>query len=211
MSYTREALVMRVGRSCDADQVITQLEQVVVDPRRPLLPALRRRAGVHRRGALGLVPLLWNRHGFIEPGSPWQNPYVESFNARVRDELLNMTEFYTLGEAEVLVASFQTDYNGHRPHSSRGPGSRRVRREWRMAHQPRPTLIEGGPEVGSDQAPSIGAKAGVRTPARSGVRPSAITRCSRLQAQVQRPLVVEEGCRASGCPHGCVLVGDSRR
>jgi len=88
---------MRVGRSCDADQVITQLEQVVVDPRRPLLPALRRRAGVHRRGALGLVPLLWNRFGVHRARLTLAEPLRgESFNARVRDELLNMTEFYTL-------------------------------------------------------------------------------------------------------------------
>ena len=57
---------------------------------------------------------------FIEPGSPWQNPYVESFNSRVRDELLNVTEFYTLEEARALVADFQMDYNFNRPHSSLG-------------------------------------------------------------------------------------------
>ena len=55
---------------------------------------------------------------FIEPGSPWQNPYVESFNARMRDELLNTTEFYTLHEATALVADLQMDYNWLRPHSS---------------------------------------------------------------------------------------------
>ncbi len=74
---------------------------------------------------------------FIEPGSPWQSPYVESFNARVRDELLNMTEFYTLEEAQVLVADFKTDYNWHRPHSSLQDLAPAVFAErWRLDHQP---------------------------------------------------------------------------
>ncbi len=75
---------------------------------------------------------------FIEPGSsPWQNPYVESFNARVRDELLNMSEFYTLAEATVLVADFKMDYNWLRPHSSLGDLAPAVfAGRWRTDHQP---------------------------------------------------------------------------
>ena len=74
---------------------------------------------------------------FIEPGSPWQNPYVESFNARVRDELLNATEFYTLAEATVLVADFRMDYNWPRPQSSLGDLAPAVfAKRWRTDHQP---------------------------------------------------------------------------
>jgi putative transposase len=58
--------------------------------------------------------------GYIEPGSPWQNPFVESFNARVRDELLNIEEFSCLTEARVLAADWQADYNRHHPHSALG-------------------------------------------------------------------------------------------
>ena len=89
-------------------------------------PALRRRAGVHRRGALGWCRVSGTDTVFIEPGSPLAEPLLESFNARVRDELLKMTELYTLGEAEVLVASVQTTYNWHRPHSSIGDLARAV-------------------------------------------------------------------------------------
>jgi hypothetical protein len=57
---------------------------------------------------------------FIEPGSPWENRYVESFNGKLRDELLNGEIFYTLKEAQILVANWRRLYNGLRPHSSLG-------------------------------------------------------------------------------------------
>ena len=57
---------------------------------------------------------------YIEPGSPWENPFIESFNGRVRDELLNVEEFGSIFEAEVLVESWRIEYNTYRPHSSLG-------------------------------------------------------------------------------------------
>jgi len=55
---------------------------------------------------------------FIEPGSPWENGYVESFNGKFRDELLNGEIFYTLTEAQVLIERWRREYNTIRPHSS---------------------------------------------------------------------------------------------
>jgi len=55
---------------------------------------------------------------FIEPGSPWENGYVESFNGKMRDELLNREVFTTLLEAKVLVERWRREYNQVRPHSS---------------------------------------------------------------------------------------------
>jgi len=55
---------------------------------------------------------------FIEPGSPWENGYVESFNGKLRDELLDGEIFYSLKEAQILVANWRRLYNGLRPHSS---------------------------------------------------------------------------------------------
>ena len=55
---------------------------------------------------------------YIEPGSPWQNAYSESFNSRFRDELLNRELFETLAEAKVLIEDFRLDYNHRRPHSA---------------------------------------------------------------------------------------------
>ena len=55
---------------------------------------------------------------FIEPGSPWENGYVESFNGKLRDELLNGEIFTTLQEAKVLTEVWRREYNQVRPHSS---------------------------------------------------------------------------------------------
>lgn len=57
---------------------------------------------------------------YIEPGSPWENPYSESFNSRLRDELLNRELFDTLYEAKVLTEDFRLEYNHRRPHSALG-------------------------------------------------------------------------------------------
>jgi len=57
---------------------------------------------------------------FIEPGSPWENGYNESFNGKLRDELLNREIFYTLWEARVLAQLWRKEYNRVRPHSSLG-------------------------------------------------------------------------------------------
>lgn len=57
---------------------------------------------------------------YIEPGSPWENAYVESFNGKLEDELLNRERFETLKEAKVLVEDHRLDYNHRRPHSSLG-------------------------------------------------------------------------------------------
>ncbi len=57
---------------------------------------------------------------YITPGSPWENGYIESFNARLRDELLNGEIFYSLREAQILIESWRRHYNGVRPHASLG-------------------------------------------------------------------------------------------
>lgn len=57
---------------------------------------------------------------FIMPGSPWENGYIESFNGKLRDELLNREVFYTLQEVQVLTERWRQHYNQVRPHSSLG-------------------------------------------------------------------------------------------
>jgi putative transposase len=60
------------------------------------------------------------RAAYIEPGSPWENGYVESFNARFRDELLNGEIFYSLREAQIVIENWRRHYNTKRPHSALG-------------------------------------------------------------------------------------------
>ena len=57
---------------------------------------------------------------YIEPGSPWENGYCESFNGRMRDELLNGEIFYSLREAQIIIESWRKHYNTKRPHSALG-------------------------------------------------------------------------------------------
>ena len=57
---------------------------------------------------------------YIAPGSPWENGYIESFNGKLRDELLDRGIFYTLGEAKILIERWRQEYNTFRPHSALG-------------------------------------------------------------------------------------------
>ena len=118
--FTREALVMLVARSLDADTVVQTLERLVAERGAP--EHLRMDNGPEMT-AHALAD--WCEHAntatvFIEPGSPWQNPFVESFHSRVRDELLDVEEFSCLAEARVVIGDWQEDYNTRRPHSSLG-------------------------------------------------------------------------------------------
>ena len=73
---------------------------------------------------------------FIEPGSPWENPFVESFNSRVRDEPLSVEAFTCLTEAKVIVEDFRQGYNRCRPHRAHGmmtPAA--FATGWRIAHE----------------------------------------------------------------------------
>jgi len=118
--FTREALAMRVGRTCDADDVVAIIGALVG----------KRGAPAHLRMDNGPELIAWALRDwcrlvgtgtvYIEPGSPWENPFVESFNGRVRDELLNIEEFATLLEAQVVIEVWRIDYNTYRPHSSLG-------------------------------------------------------------------------------------------
>ncbi|MDP8930810.1 MAG: transposase [Actinomycetota bacterium] len=74
----------------------------------------------------------------MDPGSPWQNPWVESYASRMPDELLAIEQFDTLLEAQVLVADWRAEYNDYRPHSALGmltPAE--FARQWRTKNQPR--------------------------------------------------------------------------
>ena len=119
--YTREALTMHVGRSITADETVSELEALVA--RRGRAPSFLRCDNGPELTSHALRD--WCRFAatqtaFIEPGAPWQNPFVESFHARVRDELLNVEQFACLAEARVVIADWCEDYNTRRAHSALG-------------------------------------------------------------------------------------------
>jgi putative transposase len=116
--YTRECLAIAVARKITADDVLERLSELFV--LRGVPGHIRSDNGPEFaakavRGWLGKVGV---RTLFIEPGSPWENGYVESFNGKLRDELLNLELFDTLLEARVLVERWRRVYNTVRPHSS---------------------------------------------------------------------------------------------
>jgi len=111
---------MRVGRTCSSDEVVDVLTGLVAV----------RGAPEHLRMDHGPETIAWAlrdycrlagaRTVFIGPGSPWENPFVESFSSRARDELFNAEEFATLLEAQIVVEAWRIEYNTYRPHSALG-------------------------------------------------------------------------------------------
>ena len=118
--FTREALVMLVARSIDADTVVATLERLVAERGAPELLRMDNGPEMTAHALQDWCVLSSTGTVFIEPGSPWQNPFVESFHSRVRDELLDIEEFSCLAEARVVIADWQEDYNHRRPHSALG-------------------------------------------------------------------------------------------
>ena len=118
--FTRESLVMLVERGIDSDRVVEVLELLAVERGAP--EYLRMDNGSEMTAHALRDWCLLSRTGtaFIEPGSPWENPFVESFHSRVRDELLDVEEFSCLAEARVVIGDWREDYNWRRPHSSLG-------------------------------------------------------------------------------------------
>jgi len=118
--YTRESLAIMVKRRIASQEVIDKLFELFIlrgipehirSDNGPEFTAHAIRKWLNRIGVKTL---------FIEPGSPWENGYIESFNGKLRDELLNREIFTTLFEAKVLIEQWRQEYNHIRPHSSLG-------------------------------------------------------------------------------------------
>jgi transposase InsO family protein len=118
--YSRECLALRVGRSLTSQDVIEQLADLFIN--RGLPEHIRSDNGSEftARAVRKWLERLGVQTLFIEPGSPWENGYNESFNGKLRDELLNREIFTTLLEARVLIENWRREYNHIRPHSSLG-------------------------------------------------------------------------------------------
>jgi transposase InsO family protein len=118
--YTRECLALEVDRGITAEKVIDVLAELFRI--RGVPKHIRSDNGpefiaktIRRWLCLAGVETL-----YVEPGSPWENGYAESFHSRLRDELLNREEFINLAEARHLADAWRLDYNHRRPHSSLG-------------------------------------------------------------------------------------------
>jgi putative transposase len=137
--FTRECPAIVVERSIDADRVVATLDRLVVERG---VPAFVRFDNGPEFIAYAVAD--WCRFNgvgavFIDPGSPWQNAWIESFNGRLRDELLNAWRFDSLLEAKVLIEDWRIDYNLNRPHSAHGDLTpSEFAQAWINRHQPVP-------------------------------------------------------------------------
>ncbi len=119
--HSREELGGLVERRIDADRTVAALDDIVTN--RGQAPAFIRCDNGPELTANALID--WRRFSgtgtsYIEPGSPWENPFVESFGSRMRDEVLATEQFATLVEAQVLIGGWKHEYNNDQPHSRLG-------------------------------------------------------------------------------------------
>jgi transposase InsO family protein len=148
--FTRECLALEVRRSFKSSDVIDVLKELLLIRG---VPQHIRSDNGPARDELGRVEFIARAIGawlvaatvitlYIQPGSPWENGYIESFNGRVRDELLESELFTCLAEAKMLSTQWRLEYNYRRPHSSLGYVAPAVFAAWRA-----------GPTVGASPLP----------------------------------------------------------
>ena len=118
--YTRECLSIHIGRRMTASDVLEVLAGLFVARGTPDFIRSDNGPEFVAESVRGWLQRLGVKTLFIEPGSPWENGYIESFNGKLRDELLNGEIFDTLVEAKVITERWRQDYNKIRPHSSLG-------------------------------------------------------------------------------------------
>ena len=118
--YTRECLAVRVARRINSFGVLETMADVMLMRGVPEHIRSDNGAEMTAKVVRNWLTQVGAKTLFIEPGSPWENGYIESFNARLRDELLNGEIFYTLEEVRVITGLWREHYNKVRPHSSLG-------------------------------------------------------------------------------------------
>jgi transposase InsO family protein len=118
--YTRECLAVSVKRKMDSNHVLETLAKLFIQRGPPAHIRSDNGPEFCAQAVKRWLKRLQVKTLFIEPGSPWENGYVESFNGKLRDELLSGEVFTTLTEAQVLIGNWREHYNRQRPHSSLG-------------------------------------------------------------------------------------------
>lgn len=118
--YTRKCIAIRVGSSLKADDVLETLSTLFITDGVPDYIRSDNGSEFTAKALREWIGSLGVKTAYIEPGSPWENGYNESFNGKLRDELLNREIFYSLKEAQILIEQCRRHYNEVRPHSSLG-------------------------------------------------------------------------------------------
>jgi putative transposase len=116
--FTRECLAIKVARRINSFGVIETMADVMLERGVPEHIRSDNGAEMTAKVVRNWLATLGARTLYIEPGSPWENGYCESFNGKLRDECLNGEIFYSLREATVVIEQWRNQYNTIRPHSS---------------------------------------------------------------------------------------------
>ena len=118
--FTHECLAIRIDRKLKSVDVIDVLSDLFI--LRGVPERLRSDNGPEfvAKAVQDWIAAVGAKAAYIAPGSPWENGFIESFNARLRDALLDGEIFYSLAEARIVVESWRRHYNAKRPHASLG-------------------------------------------------------------------------------------------
>ena len=116
--FTREALAIRVDRKLNSTAVIETLAELMLERGAPRHVRSDNGPEFVAKAVRDWIDAVGSKTAYIEPGSPWEKGYVESFNSKLRDELLDGEIFYSLKEAQVLIEAWRRHYNAVRPHSA---------------------------------------------------------------------------------------------
>jgi putative transposase len=149
--YTRECLALRTDYKLGADEVMDVLTDLFIAKGIPDHIRSDNGSEFTAKSIKIWLAQLGVKTLYIEPGSPWENGYNESFNGRLRDELLNAESFYTLKEAQIIIEQWRHHYNHIRPHSSLGykpPAPLARMTKGSFAYAPEPLVIpQGGRKI----------------------------------------------------------------
>ena len=118
--FIRESLTIRIDRKLNSINVIDVLTDLFILRGPPGHVRSDNGPEFIAKAVREWIVAVGAKTAFIEPGSPWENGYCESFNSKLRDELLNGEIFYSLAEAKVVIENWRNHYNTARPHSSLG-------------------------------------------------------------------------------------------
>lgn len=118
--YTRDCLAVKIARRLNSHDVVEVLTDLFIERGVPVHIRSDNGSEFIAKRVRDWLERLQVRPLYIEPGSPWENGYIESFNGKMRDELLNGEIFYSLKEAQILIEIWRKHYNTVRPHSSLG-------------------------------------------------------------------------------------------
>ena len=152
--FTRECLAIKVARRINSFGVIETMADVMLERGVPEHIRSDNGAEMTAKVVRNWLARLGARTLYIEPGSPWENGFCESFNGKLRDECLNGEIFYSLREATVVIEQWRNQYNTIRPHSSTGyrpPATQTSTGKQQISMHPYSSLYPIGPKYPSGQ------------------------------------------------------------